>query len=100
MERKLTYLEIIDLLKEDKSFFENEFGVVSIGLFGSYTTKKQNTSSDIDILVELKKLRFDWLVGLQLYLEQKFDKRIDLVRKSKNLRSRFIERVEKSVIYA
>lgn len=61
MGRKLTYLAIIDLLKEDKDFLENEFGVVSIGLFGSYTTKKQNTSSDIDILVELKNLV---LIGL------------------------------------
>ena len=100
MERKLTYMEIVGLLKEEKNFLKNEFGVVNIGLFGSYAREKQEVRSDIDILVELREPSFDLLVGLQLYLEQKLDKRIDLVRKSKNLRSRFLERVEKSVVYA
>ncbi|MDY7039154.1 MAG: nucleotidyltransferase domain-containing protein [Thermodesulfobacteriota bacterium] len=100
MEKNLTHLQIIDLLKREKSFLKNEFGVINIGLFGSYTREKQGVGSDIDILVELKEPRFDWLVGLQLYLEQKLDKKIDVIRKSKTLRSRFVERIEKSVIYA
>ena len=100
MEKNLTHLEIIDLLKREKNFLKNEFGVISIGLFGSYTREQQDVGSDIDILVELKEPRFDWLVGLQLYLEQKLDKKIDVIRKSKNLKSRFVERIEKNVIYA
>ena len=100
MEKNLTHLEIIDLLKREKNFLKNEFGVISIGLFGSYTREQQDVGSDIDILVELKEPRFDWLAGLQLYLEHKLDKKIDLIRKGKNLKSRFVERIEKSVIYA
>ncbi len=100
MERNLTHMKIVGLLKEEKNFLKNEFGVVNIGLFGSYAKQKQDVSSDIDILVELKEPRFDWLVGLQLYLEQKLEKKIDLIRKSTNLKSRFLEKVERDVIYA
>ena len=73
--------------------------MVAIGLFGSYAKGEQNADSDIDILVELKEPRFDWLAGLQIYMEKKFGRKIELVRKSNLVRSRFIERVEKDVIY-
>jgi predicted nucleotidyltransferase len=65
--------------------------VVAIGLFGSYAKGEQNADSDIDILVELKEPRFDWLAGLQIYMEKKFGRKIELVRKSNLVRSRFIE---------
>ena len=100
METTLSHKEIIDLLKADKSFLSNEFGVTNIGLFGSYAKGTQNADSDIDILVELKEPRFDWLAGLMIHLEQKFGRRIELVRKSPTLSGRFMKRVAKDVIYA
>ncbi len=92
--------KIIESLRADKAFLADNFGVVNIGIFGSYVSGNQNNTSDIDILVELKKPRFDWLAGLQIYLEKKFDKKIDLIRKSGKFKSRFIESIEKVVVYA
>ena len=100
MEKRLSHIEIIDFLKSEKTFLSNEFGVVSIGLFGSFAKGEQTADSDIDILVELKEPRFDWLAGLKIYLEQSFETKIELVRKSSLLKSRFIRRVEKDIIYA
>ena len=100
MEKRLSHTEIIDFLKSEKTFLSNEFGVVNIGLFGSFAKGEQTADSDIDILVELKEPRFDWLAGLEIYLEQSFEKKIELVRKSNVLKSRFISRVEKDIIYA
>lgn len=100
MEKRLSHTEIIDFLKSEKTFLSNEFGVVNIGLFGSFAKGEQTADSDIDILVELKEPRFDWLAGLKIYLEQSFEKKIELVRKNNLLKSRFIRRVEKDIIYA
>ena len=100
MKEHLSHTEIIDLLRAEKSFLRNEFGVVNIGLFGSYVKGSQKADSDIDLLVELKQPRFDWLAGLQLYLEKKFERKVDLVRKSKNVNRRFAQRIENEVIYA
>jgi len=68
MQAILSHTEIIDILKADKAFLKKEFGVINIGLFGSYAKDNQKTDSDIDILVELEEPRFEWFAGLQIYL--------------------------------
>ena len=100
MKDNITKKEIIEFLREDKFRLENEFGVVSIGLFGSYAKDSQNNDSDIDLIVELKEARYEWLAGLQIHLEKRFARKIELTRKSAKINSRFIKRVENEVIYA
>ncbi len=100
MKEHLSKTDIINLIRSEKKFLKSEFGVLSIGLFGSYAKGEENADSDIDFLVELTEPRFDWLAGLQIYMEKKFGKKIELVRKSSLVKSRFIERVEKDIIYA
>jgi len=100
MQTKLSHTEIMDILKNDKPFLRKEFGVINIGLFGSYAKGNQKVDSDIDLLVELKEPRFEWLAGLQIYLETKFGRKIELVRKGKNVNRRVTQRIERDVIYA
>jgi predicted nucleotidyltransferase len=87
-------------LKAEKEFLRNEFGVINIGLFGSYVKGNQRADSDIDFLVELEEPRFLWIAGLQMYLEKRFEKKIELVRKSDNVNRRFTQRIADEVIYA
>jgi predicted nucleotidyltransferase len=100
MQAKLSHTEIMDVLKNDKAFLRKEFGVINIGLFGSYAKGNQKEDSDIDFLVELQEPRFEWLAGLQIYLEMKFGRKIELVRKGKNVNQRLIQKVEGDIIYA
>ena len=100
MKQLLSHKDILRLLKAEKAFLRNEFGVINIGLFGSYAKGSQQVDSDIDLLVELKEPRFEWIAGLQMYLEKRFDKKIELVRKSDNVNRRFTQRIENEVLYA
>ncbi len=100
MKQNLSHEDILRLLKVEKEFLRNEFGVINIGLFGSYVKGTQRVNSDIDLLVELKEPRFEWISGLQIYLEKRFDKKIELVRKSNSVNRRFTQRIENEVIYA
>ncbi len=100
MKQHLSHRDILRFLKAEKAFLKNEFGVINIGLFGSYAKGNQRVDSDIDLLVELKEPRFEWIAGLQMYLEKKFDKKIELVRKSDSVNRRFTQRIENEVIYA
>jgi predicted nucleotidyltransferase len=43
----LTDQEILDLLQKEKAFLKKEFGVLSIGLFGSYVKGTQGPESDV-----------------------------------------------------
>ena len=97
---QLTRNTIINLLKAEKSYLTKEFGVVNIGLFGSFARGQSDRNSDIDLIVELREPRFDYLAGLQVYLEKKFSRKIEIVRKGNRANSRFFQRIEEDTIYA
>ena len=100
MATQLTGTQIISLLRAEKSYLTKEFGVINIGLFGSFARGQSSRDSDIDLIVELREPRFDYLAGLQVYLENKFSRKIEIVRKGNRINSRFVKRVEKDIIYA
>jgi len=100
MQKTLSKSHIIEQLKTDKDFLKQNFGVIKIGLFGSYAKNQQTQNSDIDLLVEFQEPRFDWIANLQVYMEQRFEKKIEIVRKRELSDSKFFDRVEKEVIYA
>lgn len=75
----LTRTDILSKLTELKPILHKDFSVNKIGLFGSYSDNSFTEESDIDILVELEK-PIGWkFFSLELYLEQIFNKKIDLV---------------------
>ena len=100
MATQLSTTDILNFLKAEKAFLNREFGVIDIGLFGSYAKGLSQSDSDIDLIVELKEPRFEWLAGLQIYLEKKFNRKVELIRKGSHITNRFIQKVEKETIYA
>ena len=72
--------DIIILLKAHKDELAQRFGVVSIGLFGSYARGEAREDSDIDIAIELPpdKKSLSNFLGLRRYLEEQFGRTVDL----------------------
>ncbi len=95
----MTNKEILEILRKEKQNLQEKFGLVSIGVFGSHAEGAEGPESDIDLLVELSEPRFDFLAGLQIYLETKLGKPVDLTRKRKGLSALFLSRVEKNIRY-
>lgn len=54
-------------------------GVKKAGIFGSFVRGKQKKSSDIDILIQPPKGMGLGFAGLQIELEEKLGKKVDLV---------------------
>jgi len=100
MGNNLSYEDILDLLRSERILLKNEFGVINIGLFGSYAKGTQQDDSDIDFLVEFEEPRFEYVAGLQIYLEKKFNRKIELVRKGLRVNRRLTDRIGDEVIYA
>ena len=100
MSKNLSKYEIISFIKAEKSFLKENFGVLNIGLFGSYAKDQQTPDSDIDFLVEFAEPRFEWVAGLKVYMEKKFDRKIEIIRKRTLDKSRFFEHIEQEIIYA
>ncbi len=74
-------MEDINKIKNKIKGILKKNGVVRAGIFGSYARGKQKKNSDIDILIEVKGKKFSLfdLVGLQLILEAKLRKKVDLL---------------------
>jgi len=90
---------ILKTLNEFKPILQRKYKIKKIGIFGSYSINKQNKSSDIDIFVEFKEKNFENIVGLWNFLENKFNKKIDLIYQHKNSNLNIIENIKKRVIY-
>lgn len=88
---------ILDFLKEHKEEFKSKYQVDSIGLFGSYARDEAKENSDIDILVEMPS-KFDLYYDFKEYLEDIFEKNIDLGMK-KSIRPLIALSIKKDLIY-
>jgi len=94
----LTRNEIIEKLIELKPVLANEYSVKEIGLFGSFSENEQNNESDIDILVEFDK-PIGWkFFSLEKYLEDIFNRKVDLVTR-KALKKQLKDRILNQTLF-
>lgn len=94
----ITKVDILSKLKELKPSLIKDYSIKEIGLFGSFSDNSYTEESDIDILVELEK-PIGWkFFSLELYLENIFDRKIDLVTKNA-LKEQIKESILKQVRY-
>lgn len=82
MNSGLTKNQIIETLKSKANSLV-EFGVLEIGLFGSFYRNEATLSSDIDLLIDLEKEKktFRNFMSLNYYLEDIFNRKVELVTK-------------------
>lgn len=71
--------DILIFLRTHKTELHNRFGVLRIGLFGSYARDEQRPDSDIDIAVDIQSDNtFRSFFGLKTYLEDNLHATVDL----------------------
>ncbi|OFX32886.1 MAG: hypothetical protein A2X08_00500 [Bacteroidetes bacterium GWA2_32_17] len=75
--------DILNYLRDNKTFFKIKYDVIKIGIFGSYAREEQTEKSDIDIIVEFDDNTanlYDKKFELREYLISQFKTKIDLCR--------------------
>ena len=76
----MTRDEVLTLLRAHKTTIIRRFGVVELGLFGSYARDHANDASDVDILVRFEgpatSMRY---FGVQFFIEDLLHRPVDLV---------------------
>jgi len=91
--------EILRILKMLKEEIKIKYRVKSIGIFGSYINNEQTDDSDIDFLVEFEEnADLFHYVGLTLFLEEQFNKKVDVVSKPA-LKEELRKNILQEVIY-
>jgi uncharacterized protein len=90
--------KVIQTLKQQPQLFE-QFHLKSLALFGSTSRDQATVTSDLDFLVEFNaELTFDLYMDLKFYLEDLFNKKVDLVIKT-DLKPQIKETVIKEALY-
>ena len=94
----MTREQILDFLRQHKQEMHDRFGVVKIGLFGSYARGSAREDSDIDVAIEMSTYSADGYFGVLHLLEDNFQKRIDLGIES-NFKPLLKSYIMKEIIY-
>lgn len=90
--------DILNKLSDLKPILKRDFLVKEIGLFGSFSQDSFTDDSDIDILVEFER-PIGWkFFSLEIYLENIFGRKIDLVTENA-LKEQIKDRILKQVKY-
>jgi uncharacterized protein len=97
-DKALDSVTVIQTLRQQPQLFE-QFHLKSLALFGSTSRNQATATSDLDFLVEFNgELTFDLYMDLKFYLEELFEKKVDLVIKT-DLKPRIKEIVIKEALY-
>ncbi len=92
--------KIKDVLGRHKEDIRKRYGVVILGIFGSYSREEQNEESDIDILVDLERP-----IGFKFFelwdeLERLLNAKVDLLTiKSVKQKPLLWKSIEEDLIY-
>ncbi len=96
---KMNREQIIYLLKEFKKMNKDKFGILSLGIFGSYAKDEAKSYSDLDIVVEISNADLFLLVHMKDELEKLFNTKIDIVRYRKRMNKYLKKHIDEEAVY-
>jgi|MudIll2142460700_1097286.scaffolds.fasta_scaffold85379_2 hypothetical protein len=98
--------QIISVLKKELPYLKEKYGVERIVLYGSFAKGKPKRTSDVDILVDVRRAIGLEIVDLANMLEDRLGRRVDIATLSHYKRSfgnprykHIAEDISKSMIY-
>ncbi len=90
--------DILTFLSVHKNEMQKRFGLLRIGLFGSYARDEATQESDIDFVVQMKKKDFFIREDLREYLEKHLKRNVD-IGYIDSFREYYKNKIEKEIIY-
>ena len=91
--------EILRILKRFKDEYANQFGIVSLGLFGSAARGDAKESSDVDVVVKLKKQDMFNMIGIKQSLEEALHVPVDVISYRERMNAFLRDRIDKESVY-
>ena len=92
--------QIKQILKQQKPYLYEKYGVKEIGIFGSYVRNEQTPQSDLDVLINFEepiKIGLLGLIGMENYLSDLTGIKVNVAIK-KNLKRRIGKHILREVI--
>lgn len=91
--------EVIKYLKKFKEKNKNKYHIERFGIFGSVARDTATDTSDIDIVVVLKKQDLFEIIGIKQILEETLKSPVNVVSYREKMNSFLKNRIDKEAIY-
>jgi hypothetical protein len=91
--------QALEVLKQFKNDFAEQFGILRIGLFGSTARNEATNNSDIDIVVETRTPDMFAIVHAKNQLEKLFHTNVDVIRYREKMNPYLKINIEKEAVF-
>jgi predicted nucleotidyltransferase len=95
----MSHTEILRILKSFKEKHAVEYGILALGVFGSEARDEAKETSDVDVVVKLKKQDLFNIIGIKQDLEEMLHAHVDVISYREQM-NRFLKiRIDKESHY-
>jgi predicted nucleotidyltransferase len=95
----MTRDEILGILREFKRDFSEQYGIVELGVFGSYARDEAREDSDVDIVFQAREPNLFRTVRMKEALERVLVRHVDVVRWRESMNPRLKARIADEARY-
>jgi len=99
-ELQVSKKEIIKILRQYKKEFAEQYGILTIGIFGSAARDEAGEDSDVNIVVRIEQPDLFLLVGIKNELEERLHRPVDLVTYRERMNQFLKNRIDAEAVYA
>ncbi len=92
--------EIIEILRNYKKEYAEQYGILTIGVFGSIARGEGKEDSDVDVVLRITEPDLFMLAGIKNDLEERLHRPVDIVTYRENMNPFLKKRIDKEVVYA
>ena len=91
--------EIIQVLKEFKEKYAEQYDIQVLGIFGSIARGETKSDSDVDVVVKMKRQDLFKMIGIKQDLEEILYVPVDVVSYREKMNLFLKNRIDKEAIY-
>ncbi len=92
--------EIIEQLRLYKDEFAEQYGILAIGVFGSVARDEAEVTSDVDLVVRIRRPDLFLLAGIKDDMEQRLHRPVDIVTYREGMNRLLKKRIDREAVYA
>jgi len=91
--------QTLAVLQQFKNTTGSEYGIISLGIFGSVARNEATENSDVDVVVEIERADPFQIIHLKEQLESLLATHVDIVRKRDPMNRFLKKRIERDAVY-
>ena len=95
----MSQAEILKILRIFRDNYAQQYGIISLGLFGSAARDQTKPGSDVDIVIKLKKQDLFNMIGIKQDLEDTLHTNVDVISYREKMNTFLKNRIDKEAIY-